>query len=1077
MALSLSEREALAQGITGSAVTGTVYAEGVGPLQGTIIRLRNTATGETFTAVTGSSGEYFLDNVPPGGPYTITATAVGYDVTTQEGIRITLGQRLSVDLAMHLFGEEVVVVGHELTVLDDRDRTGASITVKDTKIAMLPLAGRNFTDLIATAPGATREATGVSIAGQNNRFNNIQIDGGANNDLFGLSPNGTPGGQARAKPLSVEAIQEFVVQVSPFDVRYGNFAGGLVNAITKSGTNEFHGSLFGYYQGRSLSNTKYYNSAGQYVEDPAYLDYKSWQFGASVGGPIIKDKLHFFIATDFQERSSSFGNAFQIGGVNPDEDKAKAGFTTADAQRFTDILANRWNIHNVGNALAPTLKTPDRNVFAKLTTSVIPNSHLEVSYNFVHASDDVLIRNPTAPSLPTSPTSAGNLRDGYEMSNSGYAQVNTTNTVRLKLTSSWADGKISNELLGGASFIRDSREVPNRIPLILVKICAQPPAVGCGGNLGNQDSWLAAGAERFSQANTLDQNIFQIQDNLTLSVDKHRVTFGTSNEFLRIRNVFFQASYGVWAFNSLEDLDAGRAAAFQRRLAVSDVQEPGTAAFKVTQLGFYVQDEWSLQRNFVVTPGVRVDVPILSMANTNPTLKDNPAFPIDTSQVPTNNPLWSPRLGFNWDVEGNASTIVRGGAGIFSGRPPYVWVSNAYSINGLSQVELTCINPTPGVPPFNPDPDNQPSTCSGGPFTPPTNQGEIDYFAPNTKYPQNLRLALGVDKRLPWEIIGSLDLMYTADVNGWYTTDENLVYQGTDGEGRALYGTPTATGTATPVRVDSTHLQQAIKVFNKNGGRTYSAAISLSKEIARIIDVTVSYMYSRSEDRISLTSSQALSNFRFSPIDGTIQDRNVRPSNFDRPHKISVSGVARLPLGLGVGLTYVGQSGLPYTWVVQGDVNGDGINGNDLVFVPADQSQITLQNPSQWDALNRFIQSQDCLKDARGSFVQRGACRNPWVSFVDLRLSWASPEFIKGHHVEVQFDIFNLLNLIDRKLGHFDQATQFETHNSTFLRAVGYDAVNKRPVYTFTEPTNVVNTVYSPTQSRWRMQLGAKYVF
>src|SRR5262249_30337620 len=177
---------------------------------------------------------------------------------------------------------------------------------------------------IATAPGATREGTGVSIAGQNNRFNNIQIDGGANNDLFGLSPNGTPGGQARAKPLSVEAIQEFVVQVSPFDVRYGNFAGGLVNAITKSGTNEFHGSLFGYYQGRSLSNTKYYDSAGHYVEDPAYLDYKTWQFGASVGGPIIKDKLHFFIATDFQEKSSSFGNQYQIGGVNPDDDRAKA---------------------------------------------------------------------------------------------------------------------------------------------------------------------------------------------------------------------------------------------------------------------------------------------------------------------------------------------------------------------------------------------------------------------------------------------------------------------------------------------------------------------------------------------------------------------------------------------------------------------------------------------------------------------------------------------------------------------------------------------------------------------------------
>jgi hypothetical protein len=473
----------------------------------------------------------------------------------------------------------------------------------------------------------------------------------------------------------------------------------------------------------------------------------------------------------------------------------------------------------------------------------------------------------------------------------------------------------------------------------------------------------------------------------------------------------------------------------------------------------------------------------------NPILANNDAFRIDTSKVPSGNPLWSPRLGFNWDVDGQATTIVRGGTGVFSGRPPYVWVSNAYSINGLSQVELTC-TPAPGagVPPFTPDPNSQPSTCAGGTaVTPPINQGEIDYFDPKTKYPQNWRVALGVDRRLPWGMIGSLDLLYTRDVNGWYTTDENLNYRGQDGEGRAIYGTFADVGAGTPPLIRSTpdridsgpnsRVTQAVKVFNKNGAYSYSATIGLQKTFERILDVAVAYTYSRSEDRISLTSSQALSNFRFSPIDGDIQNRNVRPSAFDRPHKISVSGVARLPYGFGVGLTYIGQSGLPYTWVVKGDVNGDGIDGNDPVFVPADRSQITLAPGSDFDALDRFIQSQDCLREARGSLIKRGACRNPWLSFVDLRLSWTSPDIFKGEHFEVQFDIFNLMNLINSNWGHFDQAAQFETHSSTFLRAVGYDRANSRPIYSFTEPSSVTQTLYSPTRSRWRMQLGARYIF
>ncbi len=1063
VAIALPGSGALAQGVTGSAVMGTVTGEEGKPLEGTSMQLLNRATGDAFSAVTGTSGQYFLDNVPPGGPYTLTATAQGYQATTQDDIQLTLGQRLTLNLVMRrVSGEQEIVVVGRLDPLGDHARTGPSTTVRQSTIARLPLQGRNFTDLVSTDP----RVSGNSIAGQNNRLNNIQIDGGANNDLFGLAANGTPGGQANAKPLSIEALKEFQVQVAPFDVRLGNFTGGLVNAITKSGTNDFHGSLFGYFQNKSLAGFR---------DDPAFTAYNTWQFGGSAGGPIVRDKAHFFIAADIQQKQSAFGNQFQIGGVNPADDIARAGFDNATAQRFIDLLANKYGVTNSGNALAPDLANPDRNVFAKVTTSVLENNHLELSYNFVKASQDVLIRNPT----PFVNPATSSLRDGYELSNSGYGQANTTNTGRVKLTTNSSDGNLSNELLAGFSIIRDARELPIQAPLIMVRV----------GTLNAAPAWLSAGAERFSQANVLDQDIYQLQDNVSFTRGDHRFVVGTSNEFLKIRNVFLQAAIGTWAFDCLDaancaalgvtsgnSLENGKASAFQRRFGASPGQEPGTAKFNAGQLGFYLQDEWSVLRNLTITPGFRVDIPLLSKATTNPALLASPTLPIDTGKVPTGNPLWSPRIGFNWDIDGTSDTIVRGGAGLFSGPPAYVWVSNAYTINGLSQVELRCSGAA--VPTFTPDPNAQPTSCTGGTGVPAPPPGEIDYFDPSTRFPQNLRLALGGDRRLPFGIFASIDLLYTRDVNGWYTTDENLNVVGTSGEGRTLYGTfNPANGRSTPSRIDSTNLTNAIKVFNKNGGHVTSITLQLQKQFAQLFGLSVGYTYSRSFDRISLTSSQALSNFQFAPLDGDIQSRAVRPSAFDRPHKITITGTANLPYGFGLGLIYTGQSGLPYTWTVAGDVNGDNLGSNDPVYVPASPSDITLGDPTQYAALSSFIDSQDCLREARGGIIQRGACRNPWQNFLDMRITWISPKLKGEQQIEVQWDIFNVMNLLNRNWGLFKQDAQFENGPPGFLAPVGYDIVKNRPIYNFVQPTTVTTTVYSPTQSRWRMQLGARYTF
>jgi outer membrane receptor protein involved in Fe transport len=1061
-AVLLAAPPILAQGITGAALKGTVKLESGAPLQGVAVKLTNSATGESFTATSGAGGAYFIDNVPSADTYTLSASAPDYASKEQPGIALSLGQRLSIDIVMRgSASEEVIVVAHA-DANADKSRTGGASTVKQNVINEIPLQGRNFTDLIKTDPRVSDGAGGgIVFAGQNGRYNNIQIDGGANNDLFGLSSgNGTPGGTSNAKPLSLEAVKEFQIQIAPFDVRLGDFAGGLVNAITKSGTNEFHGSLFTYFQNKAL--TRDYGAPIDTAN--TYGDYHSLQYGASFSGPIIEDKLHFFIVTDLQSKTAAFASSVNLTGDNT-YDLGHAGFTQATATQFQNDLAKIYGITKTGDSSAPGLGNPDHNLFVKLSSSFIPDSHLEVSYNYVNANQDVLIRSPTSTAIPAT------LRDGYELSNSGYSLANNTSTARLKLTTNLGGGRFSNELLGSFSTIDDVRSLQNpNVPLILVDV----------GSVGSAQSWIAAGSERFSQANDLKQQVWQFQDNFTWAADsQHRITFGTSDEFFHFDDLFLQAATGTWGFNSLADFEAGKASFYQKRFGVTSSQQAGDAAFNVQQLGFYVQDEWSPYENLSITPGIRVDIPFMSSAVTNTVVLNSPTLPINTGSSPSGNALWSPRIGFNWDVQGDSDSIVRGGAGVFTGRPPYVFVGNLYSGNGLSQIQLSCAAPGQ-VPAFTPDGSAQPTSCAGGTGAPvpPANQGEIDYLAPNTKFPQNFRFALGGDQRLPYGLVGSVDFLHTQDVSGWYTTDANLVNQGVDGDGRAIYGTfsPT-TGAATPVRLDNTNLRQAVEVYNKNGGHTESITFQLSKTWMRRYSITAAYTYSRSYDLISLTSSQALSNFQFAPVDGSLDNRNARPSAFDRPHKIVLVGTAALPYGFGLGVYYTGLSGTPYTWSVSGDANGDGVSGNDLPFIPANASQITLKDPSQFAALQKFINSQSCLRDAQGSLLQRGACRNPWQDYLDARVSWTTPSVWKGVKAELQYDIFDVLNLINSSWGHVNSATGFETANGSFLRVSGYDAANKRPVYTFAAPPSIVSTSYGPTTSRWRMQFGGRVMF
>ncbi len=1071
----------LAQGVTTGAVRGRVADEAGNPIVGAVLTLTNTSTGIHYRGQSREDGQYGVENVTPGGPFVLEARAIGYRPVRHEGFNVALGQVVSLDFSLTASAVELSPV----TVMAAQDplvstaRTGAAAYFTDSALARIPVLSRSFTDFMNNVPSVV----GTSIAGQNNRYNNIQIDGGVNNDLFGLGGTGTPGGQVNERPISLEAVKEFQVLIAPFDVRQGGFTGGLVNAVTRSGTNEFHGSAFFYGQNQSFGRNVV--NRGPLAPD-TLKSFHEYQYGLTVGGPIIRDRLHFFVAADLKSRQNPFTQ--YLSGTDS-LDLAGYGITKATADRVV-----QWAQTNLGADPGSSGKInndqPDHDYFFKLNAQVSEGSQLELTWNNVAASSQSLIRASTWSCC----------RDGWELGNAGYSIRNTTNTLRARYNAAFM-GRFTNELLVGYSAIRDNRPPGMLTPLVFV---------GSGVNA------LSVGAERFSQGNLLNQDIIEVSDNLTIGLGKHLVTLGTHNEFFKFHNEFFNGSYGVWAFANVDSLEANHP--YHYEIALPLRTGGPTADFWVSQYGLYGQDIWTVTPKLNFTAGVRVDVPRMEepFKGQTPPAQNTALAAIafahvngDTDYANTGNftlhSLWSPRLGFNYDVRGDQSLLVRGGVGVFSGRPPYVWVSNAYANSGLTQALLSC-GPTSApvtapnadslVPTFVPtlgtivngSPTNQPTACRF-PVAGATPRASVVYFDRAFKFPQTMRAALGADKRLPWGMVGTLDLLYTRTLNQFYLNDVNLVgpVGRSIGEGnRPLYGTiSAASGSATPRRINTTQFNDVIRQSNSNGDYSYQASLSLNKRFSNGLEFNAGYTYSKTYDRMCLTSSISNSNLRFAVLQGTLDNRPLATSCFDVPSTLKLSGTVNIPFGIRASLSYTGQSGTPYTYTVNNDANADGLAGNDPIYVPLNTQDIDLRvfnaatrtnvpaPQATYDSLFSYINGQACLNDARGTLLARNTCRNPWTSFLNFRLSKVFPT-IGGQAFEINLDIFNLPNLLSSDWGVVHSTTGFE--NMALLQQVGYNTNAGRGTYTIVKST-LAGTNAIQLSTRYRLLLSGKYTF
>ncbi|MBN2347032.1 MAG: TonB-dependent receptor [Candidatus Aminicenantes bacterium] len=1015
-----------AQGVTTAAFSGMVMDSDGNPIVGVTITALHAPTGTVYTAVTRMDGLFNIPAVRVGGPYTVTASMEPFKTQELTGITLKLGEdrNLKFQLALEAIAEEVTVVATNPIISESR--TGAAQNVSTAVIESMPSIGRSFDDFARLAPQIDPRGGGAySAAGRSNKYNNIQIDGAVNNDLFGLGSSGTPG---LATPISLDAVQEFQLVIAPYDVRQGGFTGSSLNAITRSGTNDFIGSA--YYFGRNQ------DFVGKGPDKKAYGTFSEKQYGFRVGGPLIKDKLFFFLNGEMGDNKVPTNYVIDDSGAS--NDFGGSSITKADADRFISILRNTYGYDpgGYGEGYRDVI-TDNSKIFLRMDYNISDKHRLTLRHNYVSGSSD---RNPSKASSTVFP-----FGDVY------YELTNKTNSTVAQLNSTLGNN-LFNELTLNYTTIRDSRATGDTLfPQVNVKIA--------GGYR------LTAGTEQYSGANGLNQDIIELTDNLTWFKGNHTFTVGTHNEFFDFANLYIRNFYGYWEFDSLDLFEAGKSSRYYHDFITANPKEKWWAKFGVMQLGVYAGDNWAVKPNLNLTLGVRLDVPIINdTPAANPKVEQ--VYGIRTDQSASGNLLFSPRVGFNWDANKDKKTQVRGGIGIFSGRTPYVWISNQFSNTGMEFTRLDIKTPSFS---FVPDPLNQPEAGVGG-------TSEVDLIDKNFTYPQVLRTNLAVDHELPWGVVGTLEFIYSKNINEILYQNLNLRQTGAMGTGgRIMYA-----------RDVSSSFTNVIYLTNTSKGYQYSLSMQLQKNFNKNSWANFTYSYGQAKDVNSGTSSQASSNFAYNPIRYDVNDPELTWSNYDVRHRIGAAVsytfnfLKNAPTT--VGLFYGARSGRPYSTTYNySDANGDRASGNDLFYVPASLNEVIMvdyynnvlaDQQSAWNDLNEYIEGDPALVAARGTIMERNASREPWNHGLDARIAQDIPlPGLKEHRLQVTLDIVNVLNLLNSEWGKLQYVSN---QNDTPVELRGIDSATGKQKLYFT-PRN--RFALSQLGTRWQMQLGLRYLF
>src|SRR5882762_9009965 len=1010
----------LAQGVTTGAISGTVTDPSGAPIEGAQIQVRNPRTGASAGGISRSNGNYTIQGIEPDPGYSVTVRRIGFEPITRDNRIVSLGQTTREDFQLRQQSTvlETVNIAAEATPVINPSKTGTGTTMGDSLLRRLPTLNRNFADFVQLVPQvSTSTGVGLSGGGVNIRQNAIQIDGAASGDLFGLGTTGQPGAQANAKSIPLDAVKEYQVLLSPFDVRQGNFGGLLINAVTKTGTNEFHGTTYGYTRSQGLTRSQ-----------PYLAEFKQQQYGFSLGGPIVKDRLFFFVNPEWQKLNTPAIGAF-LGGSD-------SLVTSGSVDAFSDQL-KVYGLTDPGSGAKVLKQNPLTNVFGRIDAYLPGYTRLVLRHNYAAADNTNFSR--------SSSTSSGPL---FGLTSNSYLFSSKTHSSVAELLTNLPNG-VFNELLLNLTNIHDFRTVPVTFPQVTVRgfSRASNPAI--------TDVSMVAGTEASSQGNRLDQRTFELTENLTIPVGVHHLTFGTKNLFYRPINLFGQNSMGSWTFANIGAFGAGTPVSYSVSAPLATDPAAGLVNFRANMYSFYIQDSWNHSERLVINAGVRYEKPrFLDTPPENPSVLQN--YGRSTAAVPSRRTI-SPRFSFNWDITGDQRNQLRGGLGYFTGTPPFVYLSNAFGNSGLSgYASLTCggnagnqgSNATSNIPPAF-DAANiatPPTACA--PLTPatgPTRPGattaassNIATIDPNFRFPQYQKISMGYDHRFPSGLVGSLEGLYTKALsNPFYSNLALAGPQGRDRNGRVLYGVLTATGGAATFRGGR---QQVIDVTDVHGDYTYAITGTLQKTFFDNFQGSLAYSYSQTRDVAATTSSTQGSNYRYQrDLSGYLEDRSLTRGKEDMPHRIIATGTWRLKTLTDFSLVYVGNSGAPFDYVYgvgagsgSGDANADGQSQNDLVYVPKDAhdpneilfngfnaapgSAAQMEAAAQADAFDRYIDRVQCLKKSRGKLLSRNACRNPWQNDVDVSIGQSLKAFGQ-QNLQLRLDVINFGNLLNKRWG------------------------------------------------------------
>lgn len=1060
--------------VTTSGITGIVTGTDGEKLPGATVVAVHNPSGTQYGTITNNEGQFSIQSMRIGGPYTITVNFVGYEKATYTNINLNLGSSASLNVKLStsvIEVDEVMITGRKSSVFSS-SRTGAATSITRDAIDALPTINRSINDFTRLTP----QASGRSFVGSDARFNNITIDGSIFNNSFGLADQ--PGGRTGSSPVSLDAIEEIQVNIAPYDVRQAGFVGAGVNAVTRSGTNEFKGSAFYTNRNENLIGNKAYG------KDVLSTNFNINQYGASLGGPIIKNKLFFFANVEF-ERDARPGTSFV---ANDGTQKVEGNVTRvlrSDLDQLSTFMKDKFN-YATGPYEGYNNETQSNKALLKIDYNINENHKLSVRYNWLDSKADVLASNSSSLGFGNRRTNTNALN--YQ--NTNYIQNEKIHSVIAELNSTF--GKVSNNLIAGYTYQNEDRgSRGDFFPLVEIQNAST--------------TYISLGFEPFTPNNKLSYSTFQLQDNISYITGKHLLTAGFNVERFSFENVFFPGSQSVYVYNSLADFytDANAylanpaaqtsnvtLARFQLRYSALPGGAEPVQPTKVTYAGLYLQDQYTLNERFKITAGIRVDVPFFDETgyeNTNVSGqtfrgRDDLGYKINTAKLPDPHLLISPRFGFNWDVTGDRTLQIRGGSGIFTGRPAFVWISNQIGNNGVltgfDQLDKTKNRP------FNPDPKAYIPANASLPSS-----YELAVTDPDFRFPQTWRSNIAADVKIPFGLIGTVEYIYSKEVNGMGYFNANLpdptkTLKGPDN--RPVY---------TSTRINS-NVVNAITLDNSNNGMSHSFAVSLEKPMTKGLFGKVAYAFGSAKNTVD-PGSIASGSYNNNLISFDPNNAPLAFSGNDQRHRFITALSYRIEYAkLGAtqfGLFFEGRTQGRYSYSTSSDLNGDG-NRNDLIYVSNNPSEIIFedykptgasadytkaQQESDWEA---FILQDAYLNSIRGKYSERNGAILPWVWQADFNLTQDFFINIKGKRNTIQLmaNVLNIGNLLNNEWG-----VGYVVNSTQPLNYRKLDA-NGAPVYRLNtlgvangEIVKLVDS-YSRRASIgdvWSAQLGVRYIF